>query len=146
MFRRSAIDPLPNWYVDSPWGDWVVYLLASQRGTIDYLPDVMGVYRVHPRGMYSGMERLEVLRRHTLFYEQAYERILGPHDRRRGKQMLAASWAARALEHLRLGDRASARECLVRCVRLTPGGVAPAVYSEALRLRSKLMFRWRSRK
>jgi glycosyltransferase involved in cell wall biosynthesis len=133
MFRRTAIEPLPSWYVDCPWGDWPLYLLASQRGTIDYLPDVMGVYRIHARGMYTAMERLEVLRRNTLFYEQVCT-ILPPRDRRRGRQMLAASWAARALAHLALGEVASARECVGRCLRLSPAGLGPAVRAEAQRM------------
>jgi glycosyltransferase involved in cell wall biosynthesis len=133
MFRRGAIDPLPEWYVECPWGDWPLYVLASQRGTIRFLPEVMGVYRVHRHGMLSAMDRLEVLRRNTRFYEQIGP-ILGQRDRPVGRRMLAASWAAQALEHRRREDRDAAGAAITRCLRIAPGGLGPALHAEAQRM------------
>lgn len=135
MFRRSAIDPLPDWYLDCPWGDWPLYVIAAQRGTIHYSGEIHGVYRIHGRGMYSALDRVEILRRHTRFYEQVLD-ILGGEHQARGRQMLAASLAAQALEQRRSGDRDAARESLEQSFRIWPAGVrrGTAVRAEVLRL------------
>jgi glycosyltransferase involved in cell wall biosynthesis len=117
MFRRAAIHPLPDWYLDLPWGDAPLYVLAAAHGSIHYLPDVMGVYRIHSRGQYRGLPRVRALELQTAYYEglrvpQQHE----PHLRRK----LADTWVKLGLEHERLGDRAEARECLARSLRIAP--------------------------
>ena len=135
MFRRPVIDPLPEWYLDCPWGDWPLYIIAAQRGTIHYSGAVDGVYRIHGRGMYSALEPAELLRRHTRFHEQMLE-ILGREHQARGRQMLAASLAAQALERRESGDRDAARKFLAESFRIWPAGVrrGTAIRIEAGRL------------
>lgn len=117
LFRRDAIHPLPGWYLDMPWDDAPLYVLAAQRGTIDYLPEVMAVYRIHDRGTYRGLPRVRVLELQTGYYERLpvppeYE----PHLRRR----LAHTWVKLGLEHERLGAPDAARECLAKSLRIEP--------------------------
>ena len=61
VFRRHALVPLPSWYFNLPSGDWSLYLIAGEQGKIGYLDEVMGVYRVHRGGMWSGADPLEQL-------------------------------------------------------------------------------------
>ena len=68
LFRRESISPLPSWYFELPWGDWPLYFIAAEHGALRYLPDVMGVYRIHGGGMYSRLSRLEALEARTDFY------------------------------------------------------------------------------
>jgi glycosyltransferase involved in cell wall biosynthesis len=117
LFRREAIQPLPDWYVELPWGDAPLYVLAATHGAIDYLPEVMGVYRIHGEGMYRGLPRLRVLELQVGYYEQlrvpaAYTALL--------RTKLAEAWAKLGLEHDRLGDRDAARACLDQSGRISP--------------------------
>lgn len=75
VFRKDAlVIPLPDWVARMPMGDWPICLLLAQRGRLGYLPMVMSVYREHPGGTWSTMERgqriekiiqaLELIQRH----------------------------------------------------------------------------------
>jgi glycosyltransferase involved in cell wall biosynthesis len=56
MIRRVALPEFPNWYAELRWEDWPLYLLLARRGRIGYLPDIMGVWRNHGRGLWSGLD------------------------------------------------------------------------------------------
>jgi glycosyltransferase involved in cell wall biosynthesis len=56
MLRRSAVPKIPDWYRTSRWEDWPLYLLFADRGRIGYLPEAMGIYRSHGRGLWSGLD------------------------------------------------------------------------------------------
>jgi glycosyltransferase involved in cell wall biosynthesis len=117
LFRRSAIHPLPDWYVDLPWGDAPLYVLAAAHGTIDYLPEVMGVYRIHGGGMYRGLPRLRALELQAEYYDGL--RVPPEHEPQL-RRKLAEAWVKLGLEHARLGSRDSARQCLARSLRVQP--------------------------
>jgi glycosyltransferase involved in cell wall biosynthesis len=117
LFRRETIHPLPDWYVGLPWGDAPLYVLAAGHGTIDYLPEVMGVYRIHDRGMYRGLPRVRVLELQAVYYQElrvppAYRSLL--------RAKLADTWAKLGLEHDRLGARDAARDCLAESLLVAP--------------------------
>ncbi len=120
LFRRAAVAPLPGWYFDLPWGDWPLYFMAAEAGTIHYLPELMGAYRIHRDGMYSRLSRLEALESRTAFYEGL--RVPPEHQAAR-RAMLAGTWVKRALEHNRLGQRAAALRCLGAGVLQNPGAL-----------------------
>jgi glycosyltransferase involved in cell wall biosynthesis len=54
MFRNRLFDKIPDWY-DSffPITDWPLYILIAEHGTIGYINEVMGAYRLHAGGLYS---------------------------------------------------------------------------------------------
>jgi len=56
MLRKGAVREIPDWYVTSRWEDWPLYLLFADRGRIGYLPEAMGTYRSHGRGLWSGLD------------------------------------------------------------------------------------------
>jgi glycosyltransferase involved in cell wall biosynthesis len=68
VFRREAILPLPAWYELLEFGDWPLYLVASTRGPIGRIDEVMGVYRTHPGGMWSKRDQLQRLESIINFY------------------------------------------------------------------------------
>ena len=113
MFRPETIPPLPPWYFDLPRGDWSLYFLAAEHGALRYLPDVMGVYRIHNAGMYSRLSRLEALERRTEFYAaRGGARVRGsppPQARRDLGQAVARAQPARA-----------APAALARAARVSP--------------------------
>jgi glycosyltransferase involved in cell wall biosynthesis len=117
LFRREAIHPLPEWYLDLPWGDAPLYVLAAGRGRIDYLPEVMGVYRIHGGGMYRGLPRLRVLELQTSYYERL--RVPPDHESHL-RRKLAEAWVKLGLEQERLGAHDAARESLAESLRVLP--------------------------
>jgi hypothetical protein len=109
MVRRSVVDPMPSWYFDSPWGDWALNFMAEKAGEIHYLPEVLGVYRIHDRGAYSGLDRLAQVRQDVIFFNVLPFEPMEP-DRSIHADRLAEALAAQAYEHLRLGQWNEARE------------------------------------
>lgn len=57
MFRRGLFGDLPPWFFNSDLGDWPLHILNAAHGNIGYLPEPMSTYRIHPRGLWSGMDR-----------------------------------------------------------------------------------------
>jgi glycosyltransferase involved in cell wall biosynthesis len=117
LFRRATIAPLPSWYFDVPWGDWPLYFMAAEHGALHYLPEVMGVYRIHGGGMYSRLSRLEALEARTDFYRGL--RVPREYEGAR-RRKLAQTWVKRALEHNRLVQRPAAVRALGTAVRVSP--------------------------
>lgn len=53
VYRNGLIERLPSWFSMSPIGDYVLHMLNAQKGKIKFLPEVMGVYRLHTGGAWS---------------------------------------------------------------------------------------------
>jgi glycosyltransferase involved in cell wall biosynthesis len=53
VFRNGLINKFPDWFNESPVGDYVLHLLNAKKGLIKYFPDVMAVYRIHMGGSFS---------------------------------------------------------------------------------------------
>jgi hypothetical protein len=70
LFRREVLDGLPAWYLDLPYGDWPLLVLAARQGPIAYLDEVMGVYRVHAGGMWSRLTSIARLEGILDFYRR----------------------------------------------------------------------------
>jgi glycosyltransferase involved in cell wall biosynthesis len=58
MFRRSCIDPVPDWFWQVPMIDYPLHLHNAKQGKIGYLPDPMTVYVVHNESMWSTKGKL----------------------------------------------------------------------------------------
>lgn len=86
VFKKKYLEPLPNWFQNSPFGDWAVYLLVSRFGKIRYLNECMSVYRIHTGGVhssqtYSDSGEIKNLKKHIKFNKLISRHILGnmPH-------------------------------------------------------------------
>jgi glycosyltransferase involved in cell wall biosynthesis len=117
VFRRETIDPLPSWYFELPWGDGPLYLMAAEHGEIHYLPDVMGVYRIHEQGMYRGLSRLDALELRASYYERLH---VSPRFEALRRRRLAETWVKLGLEHELLEARAPAERCLRKSIEVEP--------------------------
>lgn len=69
MLRKGLVDELPEWYYTAMWGDWPLYILYAQHGTIGYIDEVMGAYRVHSGGIWSRLSLTQQLEAIIEFYE-----------------------------------------------------------------------------
>ncbi len=55
---------IPDWFIESPIGDWSLYMLAINDKKIKKLDDVMAVYRIHDTSIWSGLSQ-EIRRKKT---------------------------------------------------------------------------------
>jgi glycosyltransferase involved in cell wall biosynthesis len=53
MFRRRWLSKLPPEFDRLQIGDWPCFALLASQGNMAYINEVMGVYRIHPGGMFS---------------------------------------------------------------------------------------------
>ena len=59
----------PEWYYDLPLGDWALWILCAQYGKIGYIDEILGVHRIHSRGLWSGLDSIQKLEGLIAFYE-----------------------------------------------------------------------------
>jgi glycosyltransferase involved in cell wall biosynthesis len=69
MARGELVRKLPGWTWEGLWSDWLSLLAIAQHGDLGYLPEQMGVYRVHAAGISSGLSRAEQLEEDLRLYE-----------------------------------------------------------------------------
>jgi glycosyltransferase involved in cell wall biosynthesis len=55
MLRKGLVQRFPDWYHTVLLADWALYILHAMHGDIGYFPAVLGVYRVHRKGLWSSM-------------------------------------------------------------------------------------------
>jgi glycosyltransferase involved in cell wall biosynthesis len=125
LFRREALVPLPSWYDAVPFGDWPLYIVAATRGRIGYIDDLMGVYRIHPAGAWSGVDALEQARQLVAFHETLAalpepERPVGV------RRSLGLQYFRLAREYASTGQLGLAQRYAWRAARLGPGRPRPS--------------------
>jgi glycosyltransferase involved in cell wall biosynthesis len=59
MFRGGLFRQLPEWMRHLPFEDWPTHVLHATRGPIAFVPQSMSAYRIHPQGVWSGLDRLK---------------------------------------------------------------------------------------
>ncbi len=73
LYRRGLFSEFPDWYCNIVCGDWVLHVLNARHGKIGYINQSMGVYRVHSKGLFSGMKKIqqqkEVIKSYELLNE-----------------------------------------------------------------------------
>ena len=119
MIRREVLDPLPSWYFELPWGDLSLYLLAAGAGEIHYLPEVMGVYRLHGAGMFSGMTALQQETLDVDFF-RGLAGVVPPAAERFRKRRLAVALGRLAHQLALAGERKAAQRRLAESFRVWP--------------------------
>lgn len=58
MVRSAAIPPLPRWYSSLKVGDVPLFAMLAEHGSLGFIDESMGVYRVHVGGLWSGKDRI----------------------------------------------------------------------------------------
>jgi glycosyltransferase involved in cell wall biosynthesis len=69
MARGDLVRNLPRWVWEGLWSDWLSMLAIAEHGDLGYLPEQMGVYRMHAAGISAGLSRVEQLEEDLRFYE-----------------------------------------------------------------------------
>jgi glycosyltransferase involved in cell wall biosynthesis len=75
MIRRPLVERLPAWFDESESGDWPLYIMYAHHGTIGYLPENLGVYRVHSGGIWAGADAGAQLRHLIRFFHELEGRL-----------------------------------------------------------------------
>jgi glycosyltransferase involved in cell wall biosynthesis len=118
MLRSGVMRKLPDWFYSMNWGDWALYILWARSGKIGYIDEVMGAYRIHSGGCWSGLSKVQQMEQVIDFYEEMNVN-LGFAYNERIEIMIAKFYYHLALAHEENGDLRSARACLEDCnVRL----------------------------
>ncbi len=114
MLRKGLIDEFPEWYGAAIFGDWPLYMLHAQHGKIAYLNDIMGAYRIHQRGLWSGLNRMKQLEQRLAIAESMnahldykYEKIARP--------FISNFRYILAEEYEMQGEMEKARMCAKKC-------------------------------
>jgi len=79
MARGEHVRDLPGWVWEGLWADWLAVLSFARQGQIGYLPEAMGVYRVHRRGISSGLSRAEQLQEDLRLFDLLRRSLGGEH-------------------------------------------------------------------
>jgi glycosyltransferase involved in cell wall biosynthesis len=56
IFRNNALGGLPDWFSRVAAAHTVLQILCASKGKMRYFREVMGVYRIHPGGICSGVK------------------------------------------------------------------------------------------
>lgn len=59
VYRNNLFPELPEYFKDSPVGDYFLHLLNARYGAIKYLDEIMGVYRLHGTSVWSSKTQKE---------------------------------------------------------------------------------------
>lgn len=116
LFRREVLDGLPPWYLDLPFGDWPLLVLAARQGPIAYLDEVMGVYRIHAGGMWSRLTSIARLEGLLDFYRRL-DAALGFEHSARLRRAAAKYQRDLAFLYEAAGEVEKARAAALRALR-----------------------------
>lgn len=56
VYRRGLIPVFPDYFKESPIGDYLLHLLNAKYGKIKYIDEIMAVYRIHDSSYWSSKE------------------------------------------------------------------------------------------
>jgi glycosyltransferase involved in cell wall biosynthesis len=88
VIRADLISEMPSWFYATPWADWPLSLMATERGTVRYINEVFGAYRVHSGGAWNGLDEVTQAAQLVSFFETLY-----PHFAERYRTKLDGSLA-----------------------------------------------------
>jgi glycosyltransferase involved in cell wall biosynthesis len=72
MYRNNLFNEFPDWYFRLNMADWPLHLLNSQFGSFWFIPQVMGVHRLHKESVWM----LQDVERNREFIKHAYDEMI----------------------------------------------------------------------
>jgi len=82
IFRKSALFPLPDWFLEVPFGDYALYIIALRKGKGFCFNDNMSAYRCHLSSSWNPLSNKNKVKKNISFfkkylqYEKAHENKL----------------------------------------------------------------------
>jgi glycosyltransferase involved in cell wall biosynthesis len=136
MVRNGLIDDLPAWSRTLSVGDWPFHVLNALHGRIGYLENVMGTFRIHDAGLWSGKDRIQRLTSRIAVY-RAFLSNLDSRYADPIQSALALCYLELSSEHEQEGNLRSARRYAVKALlatRFRKGGEGRKILARGLRL------------
>jgi glycosyltransferase involved in cell wall biosynthesis len=93
MFQNGLFSDFPDWVYSLTMTDWLLDVLNARYGSIKYINEVMGVYRVHSGGVWSSIGEIEHLKADIQFLTNINEYLNFEFDHII-QQTLDSRWAA----------------------------------------------------
>jgi glycosyltransferase involved in cell wall biosynthesis len=69
MFRNNLLGALPESFDSVANGDWMLFVLLAEHGTVGYLNEVMAAYRMHAGGIWSRLTAQQRVKEHIHTYK-----------------------------------------------------------------------------
>jgi glycosyltransferase involved in cell wall biosynthesis len=113
LFRNNLLGELPDSFDTVANGDWMLFVLLAEHGSVGYLNEVMAAYRMHAGGTWSKLNRQQRLKEHINTYETINEHLKFKYDRAISKIIAALP---------RRHNEQHARSCLDQYHRLVKKG------------------------
>jgi len=61
--------------IDCPFGDFITYVAAGQKGLLKFIPKYMGVHRKHASGTWSSLKFKEVFKKSLIGYRMLFNQL-----------------------------------------------------------------------
>jgi len=107
VFRNGLFGELPDWFYSLRIADFPINVFNAQHGEIGYLNKVMGAYRIHRGGTFSG----ESGARNTQEVVRLYDHVNAHLNYRYSRTIKSIQSYWKAVDYYRQGDIANARAC-----------------------------------
>lgn len=120
VLRREILQDYPGWARDLTFSDWPIQVMAAKRGNIGFLDAVMGFYRVHPGGQWSGLGGVKRLQDTLKFYFALRDQVPKQIWHRAARPRVAELKMRLAAEYVALGDAKAARTEALHALRMHP--------------------------
>lgn len=75
LVRSGVALPIPRWIGSLPAGDWGHFIHWLQQGAGAYLDELMGVYRIHKGGVWSGQGKWEIAFKGWEAYDTLFQNL-----------------------------------------------------------------------
>jgi len=72
VFRKPHKNIMPNWLSKMPFGDLALYKIVGQDKKIGCINEIMSVYRIHEKGIWSLLKPIEAKIQYLDFYKKVY--------------------------------------------------------------------------
>jgi glycosyltransferase involved in cell wall biosynthesis len=98
MYRRGTVQEIPGWMSKLGMSDWPLHLLHAQQGNLGYINEVMGIYRIHAKGIWSCLSEArkfnaisKMLETINIYFDYQYETIINDSLANFSNQLIAAA-------------------------------------------------------
>lgn len=126
MFRRGLVGELPAWYYGLKMEDWPLHILnachgktCADGGSIGYINEVMGTYRIHHQSVWSSESALHHLHAYLGMFEQL-KKHLGADYEHLSRASISKYYLDLAAVHADRGEMAQAKHYLHKSISEYP--------------------------